>query len=384
MRVLICHERFIARFGADRVLLILARRLREAGAHVTLMGARFDNDLLSDAADEVIITPLDVVAPQLEERTLEWLCSEWANRLAIDEGPELVSVGGWPFFTAIPLFRTMCRRILFIDCGVVPEDGYSEGHRQLLRRLVALRKKFLPYCTHISANSRFTLESQSLPQAGPRVDCAPVLNGVDHLQPFVGSSLDLSTELEARLAVHRRNVLLLGRFEPVGYKNSGAAFEVLEQLLTVEPSTMMLVLEPPDRITVPASLEGHVVGIGYPDDRDLLTLMRRVDLGLSVSRWEGFNLPLAEMFWLGKPALAFNLAAHPEVVPDPWFLADDVADMAAKAAWLLQGGSIAPALDAPVLAAYRQRFTWDRFVEETVRLVGFDTRLLPSSSITAA
>ena len=188
MRVLICHERFIARFGADRVLLILARRLREVGAHVTLMGARFDNDLLSDAADDVIVTPLDVAAPQLEERTLEWLCAEWANRLGVDEAPDLVIVGGWPFFTAIPLFRTMCRRVLFIDCGVVPEDGYSEGHRQLLRRLVALRKKFLPYCTHISANSRFTLESQSLPQAGPRVDCLPVLNGVDHLQPFVGSS----------------------------------------------------------------------------------------------------------------------------------------------------------------------------------------------------
>jgi glycosyltransferase involved in cell wall biosynthesis len=143
------------------------------------------------------------------------------------------------------------------------------------------------------------------------------------------------------------------------------------------------VLEPRDSIAVPPHLAGSVIGVGYPDDRDLLALMRRVDLGVSVSLWEGFNLPLAEMFWLGKPALAFNLAAHPEVVPDPWFLVDDVGDMAAKAAWLMQAGPVSPTLDGDRLTAYRQRFTWDHFVEGTLRLVGFEGHV-PRALTTAA
>ena len=41
---------------------------------------------------------------------------------------------------------------------------------------------------------------------------------------------------------------------------------------------------------------------------------RAVDAGISVSRWEGFNLPVVELQYLEKHAFAYRLAAHPEVV----------------------------------------------------------------------
>jgi 5-methyltetrahydropteroyltriglutamate--homocysteine methyltransferase len=44
--------------------------------------------------------------------------------------------------------------------------------------------------------------------------------------------------------------------------------------------------------------------------------MGTVDLGVSVSLWEGFNLPLAEMQWGGRGVLVFDCGAHPEVVAD--------------------------------------------------------------------
>jgi glycosyltransferase involved in cell wall biosynthesis len=383
MRVLICHERFIGRFGADRVLLILARRFRELGAHVTLMGARFDDALVAPAADACIVTPLDVRAPELEARTRGWLADTWARSIAAGQEPDLVIVGGWPFFTAIPLFRALSRRVLFIDCGVVPEEGYASSHRALLRHLVDVRTKFLPYCTHIAANSRFTMRSQSLPQAGRGVRCAAVLNGIDHLADVQGEA-ELPADVQELMRDGRRLILLLGRFEPVGYKNSAAAFAVLELLRTVEPGATLLVLEPPERVRAPSSLTDHVRGIGYPDDAGLLALMRHVELGLSVSAWEGFNLPLAEMFWLGKPALAFDVAAHPEVVFDRWYLAAGVEEMSAKAAWVLQGASVVPPIDGPALTRYQQRFTWDHFVEEIVDLVELDPRLLPAAPTPAA
>jgi hypothetical protein len=243
MRVLICHERFIARFGADRVLLILARRLRALGAHVTLMGARFDDALLDGVADVRLDTPLDVRAQELEERTAQWLASEWAPTLAPGEAPDLVIVGGWPFFSAIPLFRALSRRVLFIDCGVVPEEGYGETQRFLLRRLTELRKRYLRYCTDIAANSRFTLESQAIPQAGPGVRCAAVLNGVDHVDEMPVNA-PLPDAVSRLIDEGRRLVLLLGRFETVGYKNSAASFRVLDHLRTIEPQATMLALEP--------------------------------------------------------------------------------------------------------------------------------------------
>jgi hypothetical protein len=342
MRVLICHERFIGRFGADRVFLILARRLRQMGAHVTLMGGRFDDELAAEAADARIETPLDRPAQELEGRTVEWLSQKWASQLAPWQAPDLIVVGGWPFFSAIPIFRAVSPRVLFIDCGVVPLEGFGGEQLKVLQQLRELRTRFLRYCTHISPISRFLLRTQSLPQAGPQTRCAPVLLGVDHLD-------DVRTT---------------------------APF--LDQLRCLEADSTLLVLEKANRLPIPSHLKPHVVGLGHPDDAGLVTVMRHVHLGVSVSKWEGFNLPFAEMFWLGKPALAFDVAAHPEVAIDPWFLARDMPDMVARAAWILQKGRMVPTLDDERVAAYRQRFTWQGFVEETVRLAGIDPRILPA------
>jgi glycosyltransferase involved in cell wall biosynthesis len=175
------------------------------------------------------------------------------------------------------------------------------------------------------------------------------------------------SDLEAR---GRPAILLLGRFEPLGYKNSAAAFDVLSAVHAVDPRPALLVLEPPERLDVPRALRPHVFGLGYPSDAALVEVMRRCALGWSVSQWEGFNLPLAEMFWLQRPALAFDLAAHPEVVPDRWFLARDAADMAARTLLVLQGSGAVPVLDDRTLTDYRCFFTWDRFVREIFDLIG--------------
>jgi glycosyltransferase involved in cell wall biosynthesis len=379
MRVLICHERFIGRFGADRVFLILARRLRQMGAHVTLMGGRFDDELAAEAADARIETPLDRPAQELEDRTVEWLSQKWAPQLAPWEVPDLIVVGGWPFFSAIPIFRAVSPRVLFIDCGVVPLEGFGGEQLKVLQQLRELRTRFLRYCTHISPISRFLLRTQSLPQAGPQTRCAPVLLGVDHLDD-VRTTAPLPERVAELVAEGRRLILLLGRFEAQGYKNSPAGFTFLDQLRCLEADSTLLVLEKENRLPIPSHLKPHVVGLGHPDDAGLVAVMRHVHLGVSVSKWEGFNLPFAEMFWLGKPALAFDVAAHPEVAIDPWFLARDMPDMVARAAWILQNGRMVPTLDDERVAAYRQRFTWQGFVDETVRLAGIDPRVLPAFS----
>jgi glycosyltransferase involved in cell wall biosynthesis len=380
MRVLICHERFIGRYGADRVLLVLARAFRAGGAHVTLMGARFDADTIADAADAVVMSPFDVAAPELEARTASWVAHEWGAGQAAGRGYDVVVVGGWPFFTAIPSFRAIAPCVLFIDCGVVPEAGYPDPTRWLLRQLVTLRRRFLPACTHVAANSLFTMRSQSIPDAGAAVSCDAVLNGVDHLPDVAPGSVDVPPALIALEARRRPAILLLGRFEPVGYKDSAAAFDVLSAVHDVDPRPALLVLEPHEQLEVPSALRPHVFGIGYPSDAALVEVMRRCALGWSVSQWEGFNLPLAEMFWLERPALAFDLAAHPEVVPNRWFLARDAADMAARSLLVLQGSGAVPVLDGGALADYRCFFTWERFVCEIGDLIGAPAALAAGAS----
>src|SRR5260370_41688420 len=84
------------------------------------------------------------------------------------------------------------------------------------------------------------------------------------------------------------------------------------------------------------SLAWSTCCIGLPADGELLEIKRLLDAGLSVSLWEGFNLPVAEMQYEDKPVFALNLAAHPEVVVSPEQLCSDAEDMAAKLARTLR------------------------------------------------
>lgn len=50
-------------------------------------------------------------------------------------------------------------------------------------------------------------------------------------------------------------------------------------------------------------------------EREKADYLRSLDVFISCSQWEGFNLPLAEAAALGTAAIAFDVGAHPEVTP---------------------------------------------------------------------
>jgi glycosyltransferase involved in cell wall biosynthesis len=77
----------------------------------------------------------------------------------------------------------------------------------------------------------------------------------------------------------------------------------------------------------------HLIVAGYGDDRDesllkeqgvivfrnaprnrMPLLFRACDIYCTASRWEGFDLPLAEAQHFGKPVIAYEIGAHHEVV----------------------------------------------------------------------
>jgi hypothetical protein len=174
MRIAICHERFLFRFGADRVLILLGKSLKERGHEVTLIGNRFETAVVESFARNIVEIPSDVV-PYLElsEYTADWLRANWTRHA------DLVVVGGWPFFSSIPFFREKSE-VVFIDFGVVPSEGCSEGMRITLEKLKTLRREHLPQASLILGISDFIVQSQSRSDA-PGVPTGSVLLGVDHL-----------------------------------------------------------------------------------------------------------------------------------------------------------------------------------------------------------
>lgn len=375
MHILFCNERFLFRFGVDRVLLILAKGLKERGHGITFMANRFDEEILSHISPRVISVPKAPEYLESNEFTEEWIKSNWDCVFPVEEEPDLVIIGGWPFVSIIPFFEEKGVKVIFSDHGVVPLEGYSDYHLQVLKKLKNLRSKYLRHASAVIGVSNFIVNSQSREDTGGEVPLYAVLNGANHMEIGLWMKDQVKSgkgggalKTVQRLQKAGKALLLnLGRWEPGCYKNSDAAFGFIEELHQQIPDPVLLVLGNESEIEVSAPYKDKIIPIGFPDDEELGQIMKRVKAGVSFSLWEGFNLFLAEMQWMKRPAVVLNIGAHPEVVVDPWFLADDVAGMAQKIAILLRDGKAAAAIGAEAYQKFRKNFDWhsviDRYAE---------------------
>ena len=374
-RVLICHERFLFRYGADRVFILIGRRLKALGWHVSMLAAHFDRDVLANFADEIHTLPLPNAYERADEFASRWLERQFATTAEARLGYDLIIHGGWPLFAATPALRRLSPVVFFLDHGVVPSDGYPEAKQRIFALLHQLRRKHLAECTHAAGVSDFIIRTQTQPDTEGRIPVRVIYNGTDHLAapPEEPDPAGLGPQyaLVRKLAKTHPLILNLGRFETGTYKNSQTALDVYHLVRSARPDARLLVLESAENLRLHPELLRGVVPLGYPDDPTLCAILRHIAAGLSVSLWEGFNLPLVELLRARVPAFALTAGAHPEVVPDPWFLADTPIALAAR---------ITHALGTPDAAAGRLRsaqaeahwayLTWPRFVDEMLAFLG--------------
>ena len=110
--------------------------------------------------------------------------------------------------------------------------------------------------------------------------------------------------------------LYVGRISPhKGIHLLIAAFNlVLERI----PDAKLIIAGKPTFNTYFNSLKKmakkNIIFTDFVDDKSLPSYYAACDVYTTASLWEGFNMTIAEANACGKPAVAFNVAAHPEVI----------------------------------------------------------------------
>ena len=232
----------------------------------------------------------------------------------------------------------------------------------------------LPAIGRILPISDFIRRSQTEFDRGSDRGVHTVLLGGDHLEAAPSTSVaSRMTNARSSRASKRSRPRAGACSWPSGAtsllatKNSAAAFDVLRSLVDSGYDAHLIVLAGSEAVEPPADLAGRITILKTISDAALQAIMALSDMGLSLTRWEGFNLPLAEMQWLGKPVLAYNIGAHPEVVAEPWFLSEGRAELVAKAVALLDGTEPAHLKSGAHIERFRRRFRWrdvlDRWTE---------------------
>ena len=367
MRILICNERFLFRFGVDRCLLMLGSIWKAQGHEIVMMGNRLDERAVDKCSDRFIAVP---EAPEYlygNDFTLEYLREHWDEWFSGDNTPDLALVAGWPFYRCLGFLREKCGCAIFHEYGAVPTDGMDEGPKIVQNELRRLRRENLPRASAVIAISRFLMESQSEKDTGGQIPAWVAHCGVDHIVQRLWQSGDLgigeNDVLREIRSLKDRGVKIIfqpGRWETGNYKNSDASVEISRFLTEKGIPHRILVLSDRERMgTLPADVEESFFCLGFVDDETMRAAMELSDAGISPTLWEGFDLPLGEMQYLNRPMFVLNVGAHPEVVCDPYFLCRDMRELARKTADALEGKLPFSREEFEArCAAFREKFTW--------------------------
>jgi len=189
----------------------------------------------------------------------------------------------------------------------------------------------------------------------------------------------LFQQLCARLGINRRYILHHGAIQP--RKNLPRLIAAYHRMLMRNPQLDLdLVLAGPlawqHEETVAAAqaeptVRGRVLLTGALSDHDLSLLLRRADLEVIPSLYEGFCLPMVEAMACGVPTIAANNSCLPEISGGTlrYFDPYSVEDIAACMEQALQSSN----LQAELSGRGRERakkFSWDLCANETLDVLG--------------
>jgi len=363
MNILICNERFLFRFGVDRVLLILIKHLLSNNHKVTILANKVDEKVVAELGCQSIVMPECPDYLESNEFTRKWLEE---NHEQIGKDYDVAFIAGWPFFLSIDFFKSCGMKVAFLDCGAAPHEGLQGGQLLIQKKHKKLRRDNLQYLDLIIGISDFIIDTQSLPDSKRVVPVKTILLGANHMQMKLWEDDNTTTDksgfdkISKQLSDNEyKKIFLTGRWEAGNYKSSDESFEIMRNLKESFNKIKLFVLAKDDEIAIPDDLMENIIPLGYISDENLDTVMSSVDLAICVSKWEGFNLPLAELQWLHIPTLSYDVGAHPEVIGHPWYLCRSITEIAEKAVSILHGKGLPKDISEEIFDVFCSNFMWE-------------------------
>jgi GT2 family glycosyltransferase/glycosyltransferase involved in cell wall biosynthesis len=311
VRIALLTERMRAGFGADLAHHHIADHLARHGHRVTVFASVADGSY-GEAAYELVRVPVPATTwfPGYEANARRALVPVLAS------SPDVVLVGTFPFFSLLPELaaRVPC---VAIDFGICSTEGFRLWTRLNFAYMrFTQHRRYFPHARRIVAISEFV--RRELPRS-LQDRTSVIYLGVDHY------SDEDAREVRARELRRARGIgddetlaLYVGRLNPEGqpYKGTAELVRVYQEARKAAPGLRLMMAGvggPEDERWL--SGEGVIPYVNVPA-AEMPALYTAADLYVTCSRWEGFDLPLAEAQFFGRPVLAYRIGAHDEVVRD--------------------------------------------------------------------
>jgi glycosyltransferase involved in cell wall biosynthesis len=324
-------------YGVSVVIENLSRELHALGVE-TIVGCLEKDDNFPD---------LEIFETVASPDELFNIC----NRM----NPDVIVAHSTPFFERLPELKRIAPVWAWEHGDPHPDFFYSDRTEREKIETYKLQHVY-PNVSGVIAISEFIRVEIAWPEA------KVIYNGCDHTSAVERTGPDEGRQLKVgsllRLgkgeALYKGNAVLIELAKLVRQRNIPCGLEVMGRGTEEDKAFLEA-----------AGLKVHLNATDQERDRYLMGL----DVFVSPSLWEGFNLPLVEAQSQGTVGVAFDVGAHPETTP---IVCGSLDDMIALIEAYATNRRLVVEHSARCEKFVRRKFSWAAAALAALEILGFE------------
>lgn len=326
-------------FGVDVVVANLARQLLPLGTKVVVACLEHDSTF-----PDMTIMPVEATLKAVTD-------------LAARVHPDAIVAHTSPFFEMLPALQQRWPCWAW-EHGDPSPEFFDDDRLERARIKEHKRLHCYPAIQGVVAISEFIRADIGFPAA--RV----IYNGCDHA-PAATTKGHQDLPITPRAPLRVGTLMRLGGGE-AQYKGNAIFRALCKELAAVGINTECFVMgRGTAKDAKPFQRAGMQVRLNA-SAADKWAFLRELDVFVSCSQWEGFNLPLVEAQSQGTLGIAFDTGSHPEVTP---FVMSSLGDATALIQRCAEDRNLLLNHSRLSWHFVRQRFTWRQAASQTQALL---------------
>lgn len=363
LKIAIVCERMLLGFGADLVYHKLAEGLHGKGCQVTVFTTRSDGTYENSGYKiSLLPVPADANFPAYEKNASRFL------HFLIAQGFDLFVLGTFPFYSYAQILSRHAPCIA-VDLGICSTDGMPASVK---RNFDYMRET--QYGEYFNYVEKILTISEYLKKLMPehlKEKTKALHLGIDHYGPNAPKDME---KFRNDLGISDDEVLLLyvGRLNPKAqpYKGTAQLVEIYKKLKERHSNVKLIMAgfgDEKDENFIRS--EGIIPMLNVPV-KSMPALYGACDIYVTASSWEGFDLPLLEAQYFGKPGVALKIGAHPEVVREgeTSFLAENTEEIVEKLDLLIRDKDKRVEMGEKA-RLWAKNFKWDEKISQYVEAI---------------
>jgi len=358
-------DRMIKGHGVDLVVDRLADGLAKIGYDCKVYCNYFDETFINRKS--YTIEKLHYFKPDANpivyERRIRKLVP-YLNSKDID----LFIIQSFPFYSLIPKLN---KPVLVVDHGIISASGFP-----LKRRL---RYKYMELSQNISyfkkANKIVTVSKYLL-------NCLPkdlqekadfIYNGCDHYQQKTIRMEEIN-DFRKGMGVNPEDVLLLfvGRLNLTNqpYKGLSELMGIYKNISAKYKKVKLLAVGYGTKNDEELLRNQGILSMSNAPEELMPLIYKSCEIYATCSKWEGFDLPIAEAHSFEIPTLCYDIGAHSEISRNgkTGFVVNSRSDFIKKLEILVKDAGLRKEMGTNALK-YSKKFTWENSVKKYNRII---------------